>query len=284
MHELIPRSELLHTDLYTRHMQPHGIEYMLPMRFVEPSGWKCNVGLMNDPKRKDFGDQEKEFFSAFRPHLERSLAMYARLQRNQLEKHTLEEALDRLNIGTFILDGEGKVIEANSIAQDIARRSSCVSRITDRIVLSNSKADARFKRFVSEAIGRREKGHTDPFVDVLRTQSPAGSHLDMLVRSVVKSDRYRSDVSPSVIVYMRDSGQERLAPERIMAQLFGLTPSEAVLASLLAVGFTLAQAAEKLEVTESSPRMYAKRIFAKTGVSRQVDLVRLILKNVVSLA
>lgn len=284
LHEVVPGKELIHTDLYRNHMQPYGVEYMLGMRFVEPSGWKCNVGLMNGPKRKDFGKTEKEFFTAFRPHLERSLAVHARLQRNELEKEILEETLDRLNIGTLILDGEGKVIEANGIAQDIARRSSCISLVNDRIVLSNPRDDARLNRLVNEAIGRREKGHADTFVDVLRIQCPDGSNLDLLVRSVVTADRYRSDVSPSVIVYVADSGQQQLAPERILAQLFGLTPSEAFLASLLAIGFTLSDAAAKLDVTEGTARIYAKRIFAKTGVSRQADLVRLVLNSVASLA
>ena len=87
-----------------------------------------------------------------------------------------------------------------------------------------------------------------------------------------------------MIVYVGDPVQQKLVPERIVAQLFGLTPTEAFLAVLLANGYTLAGAAEKLDVTESTVRSYAKRIFAKTGVSRQADLVRLILKSVALLS
>ena len=65
-----------------------------------------------------------------------------------------------------------------------------------------------------------------------------------------------------------------------MAELFGLTESEALLATLLANGYTLGEAAAKLRLTESSVRTYSKKIFSKTGAKRQAELVRLILKTV----
>jgi DNA-binding CsgD family transcriptional regulator len=46
----------------------------------------------------------------------------------------------------------------------------------------------------------------------------------------------------------------------------------------------LREAAADMGVTESSIRTYSKRIFAKTGISRQTELVRLILKSVAPLA
>ena len=45
-------------------------------------------------------------------------------------------------------------------------------------------------------------------------------------------------------------------------------------------GLSLAEAAEKLELTENTVRSYCKTILSKTGVSRQADLVRLILRSV----
>ena len=69
-----------------------------------------------------------------------------------------------------------------------------------------------------------------------------------------------------------------------MGELFGLTATEARLAIRLADGLSLREAAELMEVTESTVRTYSKRIFGKTGVSRQSELVRLVLKSVVQLA
>ena len=59
------------------------------------------------------------------------------------------------------------------------------------------------------------------------------------------------------------------------AAAFGLTPAETqVLASLLA-GRTLAETAVALGIAPSTAKTHLDHIFAKTGVTRQADLMRL---------
>ena len=86
-------------------MKPYGVEYQMGMYFCEPNGWGCQIGLMNGPAKGNFAEEHKRFFVAFLPHLERALRLYALLKRNEVEKAIYEEALDRLTIGTIILDG-----------------------------------------------------------------------------------------------------------------------------------------------------------------------------------
>jgi DNA-binding CsgD family transcriptional regulator len=81
-----------------------------------------------------------------------------------------------------------------------------------------------------------------------------------------------------------DPRVHQLAPRELISQLFGLSASEARLAALLADGKTLVEAAGIMSISLGSARTYSKRIFAKTGASRQAELVRLILKSVASLA
>ena len=68
----------------------------------------------------------------------------------------------------------------------------------------------------------------------------------------------------------------RGAVEGLMA-LYGLTPAEERLTSLLVAGATLAEAAEKLSIRMSTARGVLKAVFAKTGTRRQASLVNLVL-------
>lgn len=61
----------------------------------------------------------------------------------------------------------------------------------------------------------------------------------------------------------------------ILQAAFSLTPAEARLAAALAGGASVAEAAGRFAVSPATTRAQLKAIFAKTGVSRQVDLVRL---------
>jgi DNA-binding CsgD family transcriptional regulator/PAS domain-containing protein len=280
--EVMPRAKLLKSEFYKKIIKPHDIERQLGMYFAEPSGWECNIGLMNGAKRPNFGEAEKDFFMGFRPHLEKALEIYARLKRNQLEKEILEDSLDRLAIGTFILDGRGRVIDTNRVARETVKSTRSLSLVDDRLTLKKPDDNARLARAIKQAIAAHKTPNT--FVEALRITSQNDPDVGLLVKSMPLKDRYQTDVSPSVIIYVGDSAQRNLAQEGFIAQLFGLTPTEAFLATLLADGLTLAEAAVKLGVTGNTVRSYAKKIFAKTGVGRQADLVRLILKSVALLA
>jgi DNA-binding CsgD family transcriptional regulator/PAS domain-containing protein len=282
--EVISTEELVKSEYYEKLIKPYGIEFQLGMFFSEPGGWECNIGLMNSARSRNFGEPDKAFFRAFRPHLERALEIYAHLKRNEAEKEILEQTFDRLTIGTIILDGHGRLIDANVAAKRIAKQSACMSFAGGAVTLSHPESGAKLMRAVKEALAWREQGHTYPFVAAIRVECPAGPNLGFLIRAAPSSTNYPSEAGPAVAIYVGDAAQQQLASERLVAQLFGLTPSEAFLATLLANGFTLTEAAEKLEVTENTVRNYAKKVFAKTGVNRQADLVRLVLKSVALLA
>jgi DNA-binding CsgD family transcriptional regulator len=66
----------------------------------------------------------------------------------------------------------------------------------------------------------------------------------------------------------------RSADPRLLEAEFKLTPAQARLALLLHNGASVKKAAEQLGITEGSARQYLRRIFAKTGTNRQIDLIR----------
>ncbi len=61
-----------------------------------------------------------------------------------------------------------------------------------------------------------------------------------------------------------------------LRQRFALSPTQARLALLIAHGRTVKEASALLGTTEGTTRQYLRRIFDKTGVRRQSDLVRIV--------
>ena len=66
----------------------------------------------------------------------------------------------------------------------------------------------------------------------------------------------------------------RSADPALLQAEFKLTPAQARLAALIHDGASVKQAAMQLGITEGSARQYLRRIFAKTGTNRQIDLIR----------
>lgn len=84
-----------------------------------------------------------------------------------------------------------------------------------------------------------------------------------------------------VAVFVSVHGGQRLPWDRVAA-MHGLTRAEARLASLLAEGISLEEAAEALLVSIQTVRSQLKLVFAKTGVTRQAELVALILTDMLA--
>ena len=70
------------------------------------------------------------------------------------------------------------------------------------------------------------------------------------------------------------------AERGLLERSLKLSPAQARLAALLYDGVSIRDAAEQLGITEGSARQYLRRIFAKTGTNRQVDLIRKIARTV----
>jgi DNA-binding CsgD family transcriptional regulator/PAS domain-containing protein len=278
--EVVSRSQLAGNAYYREVMQPSGIEDMVGMYFGEPGGWECHVGLLNGAGRPGFGPAEKDFIRSLRTHLERALALFSAIRREQLEKEIYERALDRLSIGTFILDADGRVVEVNRSAQ----LRPYVALVRDTIHLPRPGQTAELQSLIREALAWSKARHGRIYVDAMRVDCPDGSDIGVLVQSIAVPDFFHGGGHPCAVVHVSGPTLRRPVSERFLTRLFGLTTAEAELACRLVEGLSLAQSAEALSITESTARTYMKRIFLKTGVGRQADVVRLIMGSVAVLA
>jgi DNA-binding CsgD family transcriptional regulator len=108
--------------------------------------------------------------------------------------------------------------------------------------------------------------------------------LGLVVRAVSSAGGAEGRGIPSIAVFIRDPQQAAEPPQQVISRLYGLTPTEASLAMLLANGLNLDEAAAELSVSRNTARAHLRAVFAKTGVTRQSGLVRLILNSVASFA
>jgi DNA-binding NarL/FixJ family response regulator len=79
------------------------------------------------------------------------------------------------------------------------------------------------------------------------------------------------------VILVSDVERQPLPSLDTVSKLFDLTDAEARLALILSEGLRIEDAAERLGITVNSARTYLKRVFSKTDVTRQAELVRLIL-------
>jgi DNA-binding CsgD family transcriptional regulator len=109
--------------------------------------------------------------------------------------------------------------------------------------------------------------------DVLQLARPSG-RKPLIIRIVPLQPKFGM-----LAVLVCDPEARTAVEESSLHQLYRLTRTEARLVAALARGERLEAAARALGVTLRTGRTYLKRVFVKMGVSRQADLMRLVLSG-----
>ncbi|MCG8509493.1 MAG: helix-turn-helix transcriptional regulator, partial [Rhodospirillales bacterium] len=126
---------------------------------------------------------------------------------------------------------------------------------------------------VRRTIGGCEKSETETILALPRKSSVRPLAVMAYPRVLANMDE------PSAVILIHDPDLREGPSETDIAHILGITISEARLAKLLADGKPLRSACRMLGLTTESGRTYLKRIFQKTGTTRQAELVRVVLTS-----
>jgi DNA-binding CsgD family transcriptional regulator len=81
--------------------------------------------------------------------------------------------------------------------------------------------------------------------------------------------------APLAVVLITDPERKKPTCAELLIQIYELTPKEALLSCKLSEGKLVKQAAEELSITYETARTHLRRIFSKTGTTRQAELLLL---------
>lgn len=276
--DLMPRAELLRSDFYRTFLAPNNLGDALRFCISEPGGVQAWIDIGRAIDAPPFNETERELCRQLIPYLERALAIYSTLKRNEAEKQVYEALTEQLTVGIALLDDGARFVRINDMAEQLLAGHTTVRQ--QRLHFRDGELQKQFERVFATALAQRGKTGLPVGIEALRIPQRDGSYIGVLVKAIPETRWYTGTGYPAVVLCICDPTRHDDARQSFVSQLFGLTLSEAALAILLADGVTLTEAAALLKVTEHTTRTVSKRIFAKMGVNRQADLVRLILRSV----
>lgn len=272
--ELIDLSDPEQRRFHEKVLAPQGLTAMRSIRVKEPGGVDLWLGCSGG---KEIGSATGALLTSLAPHLRIALRSYTELERERFRRTVSGQAFDRLKMGWLSLDAAGRIIDATDNVEQLFRWGKVMRRGRyDRLVPASPAIDRALtgllKDFVSgvDAKPRAFNLSKDPWVEMLVTP--------------VQTIAFSGSKTPVAIVYV--SGDRRSQADRCeqLVDLFGLLPSEARLAWMLAQATTIADAAQALGLTIETARNYSKKIYAKTGARGQAELVRIVLTSVLAIS
>ena len=220
-----------------------------------------------------FGEREIELGALLLPHIQRAVTISNVLDAHTIEGSRMAAALDGLRCAVILSDEQGTVLHANRAAEAMLRAGSLVTATGGVLHARSGSAAAELRVAIAQA-ARNEADIGKTGLATRLTEPdvpPIFAHVLPMTGSELRT---RLQPAAAAAIFIGAMPGENDAAN-LMTAAFGLTPAEKrVLAGLLA-GRTLAETAAALGVAQTTAKSQLERIFSKTGVSRQADLILL---------
>ncbi|MCU1717658.1 helix-turn-helix transcriptional regulator [Pseudomonas sp. 5P_3.1_Bac2] len=274
--EYVGDEKWLKSDFYREVFGQYGSRYGLGVNLISDSGTVFRLRLYRMSYEQPFSQADKARLEALLPHFQQALALANRLELESTQNELYEGALNRLHIGSVVLDENQQVLRCNQVARAMLDEG-------DGLRWSGNSLDAHYRNERHLLKELMESGSLQP--QVISITRPSGKRkLGLVVRSIPLRKDSEGKCRPAWIIFLCDPDVQTKAPREVMRQVFEFTPAEANLAMELANGMSLDEAAELLGIRRNTARTHLRAIFAKAGVTRQAELVRLVLNGVISLS
>jgi DNA-binding CsgD family transcriptional regulator len=281
--DILPDKELVVSDYYLHYLEPIGLFRILGVDTAEPGGMLARLRFSRRRSEARFRKRERELLTSLTPHLRRAIEIYAKLNRTTSERDVYAGAVNQLSVASIILDEQGRLLTTNAVGRALLDSGEGLGLRDGRLHIEGRDINKALQLALATIIKAQLRGETS-VIKALRVPRPTGrSDLGLVIRPVPASQWSEGQSSPSVAVFVSDPDLQESTSRQILGELFDLTPAEANLATQLARGLSLAQVSSAQGISQHTARAQLKSIFAKTGVSRQAELVRLVLKSVASL-
>ena len=214
-------------------------------------------------------------FAALMPHLGQAMRTHRALRRAHGVAQSFQAALDRLERGVALIDGELRIVHANPAMESIFEHRRGMARHFGRFRLTAQGAQRVLEGAARRLIDPRG-GYRGTTVEA---PGPDGQLSYTLTLAPALGDA-TTGLAPAarILILVTDERRTVLeAPTGWLERAFDLTPAEARIAALAARAMRPAEIAEALGVSENTVKSQLKSVYAKLGVRSLAELVRTVL-------
>ncbi|MCC6915425.1 MAG: PAS domain-containing protein [Rhodospirillaceae bacterium] len=181
--------------------------------------------------------------------------------------------LEALGDAAAILDGEGRIVEANGAFSRLPQ--ALIRAVAGRLIAEDKKANDALQNAIRSAL--TIDPHSPEHIQVTGIPRQEGRPLVVWVSPIRPNERTGFSFVHALVV-VRDLIAVQPPPAPALIKVFAMTPAEARLAQSLMNNRSLKDVAAELGISWESARTHLKVIFAKTGTRRQSELIGVLTK------
>ncbi|MBP6088621.1 MAG: hypothetical protein KBA62_05555 [Polaromonas sp.] len=257
--DLISTADLKKTPFYTENLIHLNIEHLMGVVLSDGSEITETPIAMNffrAPGAEPFNADDVEALRALYPHIHRAFTMHWQWRNMTEQLSTFHNSLDSMDFGVVYIDAVRRVSHANQAAQRIAKDT-----MLPRLPAQGAVAELIDAAASGQGGAAMLEGHRI-MVLALPVSTP--------VRTITGETR------SSVMLLLVGADDQHAAATTFLCNAFALSKAESRLIPLLLLGQSPTEMATSLDLKLTTIRSQLSSIFAKTGTTRQQELIRLL--------
>lgn len=270
---------------YNDYMKPRGLKWATGANLFEDKVRWGILGIHRAAGRGQYSDDNIHELSLLIPHLRRALQLHRQVTAAKTLAAGLRLALDHFNTAAFLVDETCLVVEMNAAAEDMLRSNGSPLRICSRRLAAQVPHQTdRLRQAIGAVTGvfRHQQAITPPDIMRLSTTDYSAT-VSIMVVPVGPHAQFGQLSRPMALVFASSSVSNVLPNDHFVAAIFGLSPTESMLAVHLASGRSLQDFADERRVSIETARTQLRTVFAKTGAHSQGQLIGIVLKSLATL-
>lgn len=244
-------------------------DHVAVARHVEPDA-RMQALLFRSPASGAFSPECRQSLIRVLPLFMQSAGTFVAARHEERRAAQLEAMFDKVSMATLLVDANGRPIFCNDAARKLLDERKWLVLGNDGVIGCVNPAQS--KPFRNAVRGVATVGEIVPTEAVLRLDNEDGEwRLAFIVPAV---SRFRDETSRCAMVLVHAPARTDASAELLGA--LGLLPSEQRFLNSFLRANSLSEAATDTGVSDETARTYLKRVRAKLGVHRQMDLAGLI--------
>lgn len=199
--------------------------------------------------------------------LTRCRSLRSELQKQGQDRHNAS------NVAAMVLDPDGRIIDHNHLGSALLQAGDVLTAKGEELVCVDPTTQRKLVDAMRDTL---QSGRSSNLLLVGRREEDRRFCLT-LCRVRPNGLAHPRSGPPRLLCLVSPLDRRRIATVRQLMDLFGLSASEARLARAVASGDTVGEYCRNQGLRTPTVRTQLRAVFSKTGVERQVGLVRMIM-------
>ncbi len=274
--DLVPYDEFLQTRFYREWAQPQGLVDFVSVTLDRAVPKAALFGVFRHARDGIVDEGARRRMRLLTPHIRRAVLISKLIDFKRDEAGIFAQIVDGLLAAVVLVDATGRIVHANVAAHALLSQGRVIQAVNGLLVANPSQTDQHLRRvFVAGAGGDEAIGQQGI---ALPLRGEANEHyVAHALPLISRKPRRTCGINAAVAaIFIHKASLEAASPPVAIAEAYRLTPAELrVLFAIVEVG-GVPEVAETLGIAASTVRTHLNRVYEKTGVARQADLVKLV--------